>query len=268
MGDVVTAALAPYVRSVWVYDVTGRPGVHLGLPSTQVSIVLPVDDPLDVGWSDAPDSRRRMWQSVSGLHTRAAEIRHGRRMAGVCLGLTPAGARTLLGLPAAALAGGLVELDEIDGAFRWLPEQLATAEPAAWGDLVAGAMLQALERRRPRAPRAEIGRALGLLAHGAGVSAVAREVGLTRRHLGDLVRRETGVTPSQWRQLARFQRSQPMVAAGRRLVDVAAACGYADQAHLAREWRDLAGCSPTAWRRQELPIVQDIAASATQDEGS
>lgn len=265
MGVAAAAALAPYVRSMSVYDITGPPGVHLGLPSTQVSVVLPVDDPLDVAWSGDPGSRQRSWQSVSGLHTRPAHIRHGGRMAGVCLGLTPAGARALLGVPAGALAGTLVELDDVDRSFRTLPERLATTPSSGWGAAVGRALLEALERREARAPRAEVGRALALLTRGAAVSAVASDVGLTRRHLGELVRVETGVTPQRWRQLARFQRSQPMVAAGRRLADVAAACGYADQAHLAREWRELAGCSPTAWRRQELPIVQDMAASRQQD---
>jgi AraC-like DNA-binding protein len=41
------------------------------------------------------------------------------------------------------------------------------------------------------------------------------------------------------------------------LAEVAVRCGYYDQAHFTREWRDLAGCSPTAWLAEELPSVQD-----------
>jgi AraC-like DNA-binding protein len=40
---------------------------------------------------------------------------------------------------------------------------------------------------------------------------------------------------------------------------VAAVCGFYDQAHLNREWRELAGCSPTTWLAEELPSVQDGA---------
>ena len=32
--------------------------------------------------------------------------------------------------------------------------------------------------------------------------------------------------------------------------------GYADQSHLTREWTTFAGCSPSEWRRRELPSVQ------------
>ena len=44
----------------------------------------------------------------------------------------------------------------------------------------------------------------------------------------------------------------------RSLATIAADCGYADQAHMAREWRALAGASPTQWLADErLPFVQD-----------
>ena len=42
------------------------------------------------------------------------------------------------------------------------------------------------------------------------------------------------------------------------IATVAAESGYADQAHLAREWGDFAGCSPTEWVRREFPIVQAV----------
>ena len=34
--------------------------------------------------------------------------------------------------------------------------------------------------------------------------------------------------------------------------------GYADQAHLTREFRAIAGCSPRQWMAEELPNVQDF----------
>jgi AraC-like DNA-binding protein len=46
------------------------------------------------------------------------------------------------------------------------------------------------------------------------------------------------------------------------LADVAADCGYADQQHLAREWRALAGCSISTWLDEELPFVQDAVDTA------
>jgi hypothetical protein len=125
-------ALAPYVASVVAYDLDlGASGVHRGLPSTTLTFVLPVGEPLDVGWRDRPETRERRWSTVSGLHAHPAEIHHDGHQAGVQLALTPSGARALLGLPAAALAGELLELDEVTPWLRDLPARLDETPPAA-----------------------------------------------------------------------------------------------------------------------------------------
>ena len=41
---------------------------------------------------------------------------------------------------------------------------------------------------------------------------------------------------------------------------LAAGCGYYDQAHLAREFRALAGCPPSVWLAEEFRFVQSSAA--------
>jgi AraC-like DNA-binding protein len=253
----VAAPLTPYVASRTAYDVDlGGPGVHRGLPSTTVTFVLPVDEPLDVSWADAPGSRRRAWSSVSGLDTRPAQIRHGGHQRGLQLSLTIAGARALLGVPASALAGELLDLTEVAPGLADLPERLATErDPRRWAELVERRLTAVLARSRING-RAEVGRALACLTRGAGVQEVADEVGYSRRHLSALVRAECGLAPQQLRRIGRFETSRALM--GRRpLVEVAHVSGYADQAHLTREWVALAGCSPTTWLREEFPFVQD-----------
>jgi AraC-like DNA-binding protein len=57
----------------------------------------------------------------------------------------------------------------------------------------------------------------------------------------------------------RFESAHRLLAASprSRIADIAARCGYYDQAHLDRDWRALTGLSPTAWLSHELPFVQD-----------
>jgi AraC-like DNA-binding protein len=253
----VAPALAPYVASLTAYDVDlGTPGVHRGLPSTTVTFVLPFGEPLDVGWQGAPETRAARWSTVSGLHAHPAEIHHDGHQRGLQLALTLAGARALLGQPAAELAGEMLELTEVAPALAHLPEQLAEARPGERVTLVERALTAELGRHGAPAQRAEVGRALASLTRGVGVQRVADDVGYSRRHLATLVRAECGLTPKEVQRIGRFQASRSLL--GRtRLAELAPACGYADQAHLTREWVTLAGCTPTTWLREEFPFLQD-----------
>jgi len=261
----VPAVLRPFVAGLHAYDVDfGAPGTHRGLPGTSLVFVLPVDDPIEVSWADGT-GRRTTWSSLAGLHAAPAAIHHTGHQRGVQLGLTVAGARALFGTPAAAWRGALLSLDELDGdrrvsELRHLPERLAGLPREQWAATVTRTLAGALADHGATGPRAEIGRALALLTGGAGVRQVADEVGYSRRRLGELVRDETGVTPKEFQRLARFEAAVRLM--GRLpLADVAERCGYADQAHFTREWREFSGCTPTTWLREELPFVQDDATS-------
>ena len=253
----VPQALAPYVTTLVAYDtVPGAPAVHRGLPGTSLTLVLPVAQPLDVGWADG-SGRARRWSTVSGLHPAPAAIHQDAGpQRGVQVGLTTAGARALLGVPAAELAGELLEVEDVAPALADLPERLHDVDLARGVAVVVAALTRALARHGEAAPRAEVGRALAALTRGERVAAVADEVGFSRRRLSTLVREETGLAPKEYQRVARFEASRALL--GRRpLAEVAAACGYADQAHLAREWAELAGCAPSTWVREEFPFLQD-----------
>jgi AraC-like DNA-binding protein len=48
------------------------------------------------------------------------------------------------------------------------------------------------------------------------------------------------------------------------LADLAVGCGYYGQAHLAREFRTLAGCPPTQWLAEEFRTVLAMLARANR----
>ena len=83
---------------------------------------------------------------------------------------------------------------------------------------------------------------------------------------------EVGLTPKTIARVVRFDRARRLLQRGvmvlRRpmLADLAVACGYYDQAHLDREFRALAGCSPSRWLTEEFRNVQaartDVAADS------
>ena len=255
MND-VHPALRPYVTSLVAYDSDlGAPGVHRGLPTTSLTFVLAMGEPLDVGWADGRDRGKR-WSTVSGLHAGPAAIHHDGTQHGIQLGLTTAGARALLAASAAELAGELLELEDVAPDLADLPERLDGLSPHEGVAVVARALTEALARNGQASPRAEVGRALAGLTRGERVADVAEEVGYSRRRLGTLVKEETGLGPKEYQRVARFEASRAVL--GRRpLAEVAVGCGYADQSHLARDWSDLAGCPPSTWLREEFPFLQD-----------
>lgn len=84
------------------------------------------------------------------------------------------------------------------------------------------------------------------------LEAWAETAGLRSETLSRGFRRAYGVTPMAFRARARVLRSLGMIGAGEALSEVAAACGFADQAHLSRSFRALTGQAPGRWRRMVL----------------
>jgi AraC-like DNA-binding protein len=90
------------------------------------------------------------------------------------------------------------------------------------------------------------------------VQDLADEVLLSPRQLRSLLVAELGLSPKQLLRLFRFHSVIGHLATrSPSLADVAAASGYADQSHLTREFRQMAGCSPTTWLVEERRNIQD-----------
>jgi AraC-like DNA-binding protein len=89
----------------------------------------------------------------------------------------------------------------------------------------------------------------GSLAAGSAVTDVAREVGWSSRTLQRQCRAVYGYGPATLRRILRFRHAIRLLGDGLPYIDVAARAGYADQPHLHREFRDLAGISLAALRQ-------------------
>ncbi|HET6503320.1 MAG TPA: helix-turn-helix domain-containing protein [Amycolatopsis sp.] len=89
---------------------------------------------------------------------------------------------------------------------------------------------------------------------GADPGVVAAEADITGRHLRRLLLAHTGLGPRSLQRVGRFQRflcaAESAAARPATLALRAAGAGYADQAHLAREVRELTGLTPSALLRE------------------
>lgn len=251
-----TAALAGWVDRAVGYRLEGfSGGVHVGMPSGTATLVIPLDDALTL--SDAGNPRPSRFDSVlAGLATGPTHIHHDGNQHGIQLALRPEAVRALFGIRPAELAETSYELVDVMGpAAVGLRERLH--ETDSWPErfAVVEQTLLALERER-RDPPAEVTEAWRLIAVGGGaapISRVAAHVGWSMRHLQQQFRAEFGVTPKGAARVRRFERSVPLVSSARiPLTDVALACGWSDHAHMDRDWRHLAGTSPSQWRRTDV----------------
>lgn len=254
------------------------PARHRGLPSPYLTLIITLDDPLTVARHPDPADRPGDYRTlVGGLHTTPALITHPGRQSGVQVHLSPLGARALLGLPAGALAGRDLDADDVLGrAAGELHERMRAASgwPARFAILDQVLLARADLDQQVSPDIAEAWRLL--LRSGGQVRAgeLAGQVGWSPRYLQRRLLTETGLTAKAAARVTRFDRARRMLqrqavsagraglggaglgGAGRTLADVAAGCGYYDQAHLAREFRTLAGCPPATWLADEFRNVQ------------
>ena len=77
------------------------------------------------------------------------------------------------------------------------------------------------------------------------VRALAADLGWSPRRLIERFRDHVGLPPKAAARVIRLDRAVSALRSGTpRIAEVAAACGYADQAHLGRELRELGGITP------------------------
>jgi AraC-like DNA-binding protein len=88
-----------------------------------------------------------------------------------------------------------------------------------------------------------------------GVNALAAELGCSRKHLTVRFRREFGMPPKLFARVVRFDHAVRSLRQGRvaSWAALASDCGYADQAHLTRDFHEFAGSPPAAFAQRMLP---------------
>lgn len=261
----VPVPLRSYVGRAWGYRAPANPtGRHRGLPSRYLTLVVELAGPLRV---TGPDTTVVAHGVTGGLHTSAVLVDASIAQEGLQYALTPAGARALLGVPAAELTGLVLDLADVLGrdGDRLVDRLQATHEWDRRFALLDAALLQRLGAAGAVGAEPEVLEAWRLLLARDGqvrVSALADHVGWSRRHLTARFTTAIGLSPKQAARVARFEAARAGLLAGLAPATVAVRCGYADQPHLAREWRALAGCSVGTWLREEFPYLQAGTAPA------
>jgi len=163
--------------------------------------------------------------------------------------LRPGVLRLLARLPAFELTNGALPVEEVFGVRgRQLLDQLG--EPTSWNH----APLRMAEFLRRELTRHGSFRPLPIHRVGS-VDELAEDVGCATRTLHYRAMQDIGFSPKLWLRIERLHRAiASSIGGARPWAEIAANCGFADQAHMVREFKALLGESPTAWSKRS-PFV-------------
>ncbi|MFE2973453.1 helix-turn-helix domain-containing protein [Streptomyces sp. NPDC059258] len=214
------------------------------------SVILFVDLSEGDGLVRDAHGRREHGSTVVGLASGA--LRFGGSADGKveCLQirLSPVLAAAVLGA-STDLSGTVVPLEDVWGRHSVRIEEMLRAAPS-WEErftIAADALARRLDARRSPDPEVAAAWRLMVSSKGrTGVDSLADTVGWSRKRLWSRFRSQIGLAPKHAARLVRFDHAAHLLAAGTAAARVAAASGYADQAHLHREVRAFTGATPTA----------------------
>lgn len=240
-------ALRAHVACLW----TARVAAPVSAAMPHVHRVLP-DNCVDILWQD--DGRQAY---AVGMLSASFLVPAARPVRTVAVRFKPGAAGPFLGMPLHPLTDGRAGLPELWG--RSAADRL---DDALWTDdltdrqriaLVERALLRRLAvadgaRSNPLGLRAV---AAIEAAHGAlPVEALADTLHVSRQYLALQFRQQVGITPKLFARICRFRRALALLRNPSRAGDLAALaadCGYFDQSHLIRDFRDFADSTPGAF---------------------
>ncbi|MBJ7455792.1 MAG: AraC family transcriptional regulator [Thermoleophilia bacterium] len=267
-SELVVRAPGPHLAGV-VVGYTGFAESSSGpvgfreLPCTYVPLIIDLGEGWSVGDPHHPARPpERLRSFVAGLTDGPVSVEHPGTARCLQVDLTPLGARRLLGMPMSEIANRSVALEDVLGpSAGHLAERLDATH--GWDARIA-LVERVVAARLARSGHPDPGAAwaLGRLSASGGRVAIgdlARELGWSHRRLIARFRAEVGLPPKTVARIVRFERLRALLGAepGIGLARAAAGCGFSDQAHLAREVRDLAGTTPSALRDDDVNYVQD-----------
>ncbi len=175
-------------------------------------------------------------------------LQPGSRVVGVRLRTGVAGA--VLGLPASELCD--ISADAADVLGRNVCAPLLDALASGYDPHAL--LLQAVDPHGAVHPDPLVSAAVQALARPrARVSPVAAELGVSARQLQRRIGDAVGYGPKMLQRVLRFRRLQALAPAP--LVELALDAGYADQAHMTAEVKQLAGLSPVRFLKDRTPTA-------------
>jgi AraC-like DNA-binding protein len=242
----------------WVERTTGLM-LRREVPSTIVPLIINLGPAYRlIDPSDRTRPPLELDSFVAGMHESFALVESGGFAICVQVNFRALAARAFLGVPMDTLTNRVVALEDILGrSVRRLVWQMQDAPDwAARFDILDAFILERVEKAAP--PSSAVRWACRQLDETGGlvsVGSLAAELGSSRKHLIAQFRREIGLPPKTLARIIRFDRVTRMLKRDDVVswIKIAQHCGYYDQAHFIRDFREFAGSTPTEYLGRLLP---------------
>ncbi|MCL4789617.1 MAG: helix-turn-helix transcriptional regulator [Verrucomicrobia bacterium] len=248
------------VEQLWSVEAVARDFQEKVLPRRTVELIINLADSREphelLNGSGKPVRYHRAW--ISGLQTGCLHLHSRTAPRLIAASLKPAYAGLMADANSGDLAGRVIEWDA-----PWLTalreRLLNTRTLAQRFALLEDSLRQRLAAAR-RCDTALAWAAEQLVATGGElrVTGLSEHVGLSRKQFIARFRRQVGLPPKLFARVLRFDRAINAVRALPEVVwtDLAHRCGYYDQAHFNRDFREFAGCTPGEFLAAREPSGQ------------
>lgn len=259
--------LSSFVDLFWFYD-GYSPGPHKKerlMPDGSIELVINLkENQARIYDGENLDKCERLPGTlVCGPHSSFFVIDTAQQVSVIGIHFKPGGAFPFLKLPAIELQNLHVSLEDLWGhQAKLLRERLLQAQMPETKFQVLEECLLA-EAFRPLERHRAVDFALGLFRNihtAPAIADLADEIGISSRRFIQLFSNEVGLTPKIFARVRRFQNVLLQLRNAREIewADLAAGCGYFDQAHFIHDFKEFSGINPTTYLAQKTEHLNHV----------
>ena len=241
------------------------------VPGIIVPIIINLGPALDVSLPGTPGVFARFdGPFAAGLHGAHTVVRTAGEQTGVQVNVSPVGARVLFGMPMSEVANRVVGLEDVLGqdAGALVDRLRDVPDWRTRFDFLDAALLRRFaEANGPSEAMAWTWTQLVAAGGNLDVGALAEDLNWSPKRLISEFRDQLGLPPKLVGRIVRFNRARLALereGTTRNWASIAEQCGYYDQAHFNRDFREFAGISPRGFLETLLPDGGGMSAASTQ----
>ena len=225
--------------------------------SLTIPLILSFGDPFEIALGQVPTAENALPSFLAGLSCAPVYIQSNGRARCLQINFTPIGARHFFRFPMDLLTDQMLPFADVAEAdLAVFVRQIE--DMTSWAERLDHALAFVARRLRQNpvltTPADHVLRRLVETGGQVSVRTLAVEIGWSRKHLAQKFRKDIGLRPKTVARVIRFGQVLKHLKSGGDIhwAGVAVDCGYADQAHLIRDFSEFSGRSPAAWHASVL----------------